>query len=81
VAVAGSSHRVAGSALFEVSLGVRNDDHCESGQTYLHEIDHIGSAAAAVVVVAVAAVDDDVVRAGIRNVSAPAMVVNRCSCR
>jgi hypothetical protein len=44
VATVGSSHTVADSALCRVSLAVRVDDHCVVERTYLHGLDHIGSA-------------------------------------
>jgi hypothetical protein len=44
VATVDSSRMVADSALCRVSLVVRVDDHCVVEQTYLHGLDHIGSA-------------------------------------
>jgi hypothetical protein len=43
-AVVGSSRKVADSALCRVSLVVQVDDHCVVERTYLHGLDHIGSA-------------------------------------
>ena len=65
MAIDGSAHKVAGSALFEVSLGVRTDDRCVVERTYLHELDYTDFAA--------------VVKTGSRSVSAPALVENICS--
>jgi hypothetical protein len=68
--VAGSADMVAGSALFEVSLGGRIGDHCEAagaaGQTYLHGLDHIHFVVGLV---------------GIRNVLVPVWEGSKCSCR
>lgn len=67
VAIAGSAHMVAGSALFEVSLDGRIGDHCVAERTYLHGLDHIGFVAAGVLV-------------DIRNVLGLGLEENRCSC-
>jgi hypothetical protein len=44
VAIVDSFRMVADSALYRVSLDVRVDDHCVVERTYLHGLDHIGSA-------------------------------------
>jgi hypothetical protein len=84
VVIAGSSHMVPGSALFEVSLGDRTDDHCVAGRTYLHGLDHIGFAAvaavAAAVVVVAAGGDGGGGWLGSHSALALELVENTCSC-
>jgi hypothetical protein len=58
---------VAGSALFEVSLGARTGDRCVVEGTYLHGLDHIDFDAGESV--------------DIRNALGLVLAGNRCSCR
>lgn len=68
VVIDGSSHMVAGSALYRVSLVVRADDHYAVEQTYLLGLVHIGFA--------------DDAQVGSHSVPpVPALVGNRCTDR